>query len=202
MCSFWRRRESHHTNMTWYRSWRNMYHQRRFEKWGLNCRYHNRRWNCISVRVQYDAMRRVKSIYLTCYYIHIMNLRFIVWIQLPEFFFRIFASFNVNIVIHRWTVIRGVRTSPTLDTSASTINKATENIKATMNAKSSSTITSCFYCVGLKCLIIWILFTCSSYHIFELAKISTEQIVYFTKKYVWEMVRLPTHFWHQYGIWL
>ena len=158
-----------------------MYHQRRLEKWGFDWRYITQGWNRISVRFQYEAMRRGIFIYTPWRNLHMLDLRFMMWRQLPELFFGILGNFNFNIAIRRWRTVRVVRTFPDSDTSLSTNTTSTATTKATMNVKSSSTTTSCSYCVDTKCLILGIVLTYSSCRRFELAKISNEQIVEFIK---------------------
>ena len=163
--------------MTRWRRWRNMYYWRRLKKWGLVYRYHTRRWNSIQFRVQYESTRRGVSIYPPCSDLHLMNLIFLMRRQLPELFFRILESFNLDIDIRRWRAIRGVKTCPDSSISASTTTMNTTSAKPTTNYKYSSTATVCSYCVDLKCLILLIVLTCSSCQVFELAKIITDQIV-------------------------
>ena len=105
-CSIWRRREFYHTNMTMWIRQRNMYHRIFLEKWGLDCRYHTRIWNGISVRFQYDTMRRGISIYTPCRDLYLLKLRLLLWRQLIELFFRILARFNFDIAICRWRAIQ------------------------------------------------------------------------------------------------
>ena len=150
-------------------------------KLGLYFIYHTHRRSGISVLFQYEAMRRDISIYPPYRDLHMLNLRFLVWRQFPEYFFRILVTFNFGIYIHIWMSIRGVRTSPASATSTSTTTTATMTSKATTTAKSSSNATAYSYFVYSKCSIIGIVLTCASFHIFELDKTSTEQILEFIK---------------------
>ena len=158
-----------------------MYHRRIFSKWGLNCKYHTRRWNRISIRVQYESMRRSIQIYPPCRNLHLLELIIIVWRKLPKLFSRKLASINFNISIFRWSVIRGVRTSPVSATSVFTTTTATATAKDTTTAKYFSTYMSCSCCVDLKCIIFGIVLKFPSCHRFELANISTKQIVEFVE---------------------
>ena len=124
-------------------------------------------------------MRRVIYIYPPCCNIRLLNLRFMVWRKLPEFFFRILERFNFYFDVCICRAIRGVNNSSASVMSASTTTTANANTKATTTSKYSLTAKSCSYCVDPKCIILGIVFTCPYCNIFVLAKIINEQIVEF-----------------------